>query len=155
MAAQSYPDASDCAQAWQAEARAWFGTPYRHQASRRGVGADCLGFVAGVWADVYGDAPGFDRTYARSWAETGEHERLLAACHRFCGPVDAKDAQPGDLLVFRFRPEALAKHIAILFPDGFMAHAIDRRPVALEPFTAWWQRHLAGVFRPPLTYQTD
>ncbi|MEM9842167.1 MAG: peptidase P60, partial [Pseudomonadota bacterium] len=32
-------------------ARAWLGTPYRHQASRRGVGADCLGLIRGVWRD--------------------------------------------------------------------------------------------------------
>ena len=32
-----------------AEARAWIGTPYRHQASLKGVGCDCLGLVRGVW----------------------------------------------------------------------------------------------------------
>ena len=32
-----------------AEARSWIGTPYRHQASLKGVGCDCLGLVRGVW----------------------------------------------------------------------------------------------------------
>ena len=32
-----------------AEARAWIGTRYRHQASVKGVGCDCLGLVRGVW----------------------------------------------------------------------------------------------------------
>ena len=27
----------------------WIGTPYRHQASLKGVGCDCLGLVRGVW----------------------------------------------------------------------------------------------------------
>jgi cell wall-associated NlpC family hydrolase len=31
-----------------AEARTWIGTPYRHQASLKGVGCDCLGLVRGV-----------------------------------------------------------------------------------------------------------
>lgn len=31
-----------------AEARRWLGTPYRHQASVIGAGADCLGLVRGV-----------------------------------------------------------------------------------------------------------
>src|SRR5690242_12458263 len=40
-----------------AEARAFIGTPYRHQASLKGVGCDCLGLVRGVWRAVYGDEP--------------------------------------------------------------------------------------------------
>jgi hypothetical protein len=37
-----------------AAARGWLGTPYRHQASVRGEGADCLGLVRGVWREVVG-----------------------------------------------------------------------------------------------------
>ena len=40
-----------------AAARGWIGTPYRHQASLKGVGADCLGLVRGVWREVMGDEP--------------------------------------------------------------------------------------------------
>jgi NlpC/P60 family putative phage cell wall peptidase len=35
-------------------ARGWLGTPYRHQASLKGVGCDCLGLVRGVYAEAYG-----------------------------------------------------------------------------------------------------
>lgn len=35
-----------------AETRDWIGTPYRHQASLKGVGCDCLGLVRGVWRAV-------------------------------------------------------------------------------------------------------
>ena len=37
-----------------AAARGWLGTPYRHQASVRGEGADCLGLVRGVWRELIG-----------------------------------------------------------------------------------------------------
>lgn len=40
-----------------AEAMDWIGTPYRHQASRKGVGCDCLGLVRGVWRALYGREP--------------------------------------------------------------------------------------------------
>ena len=36
------------------EARRWLGTPYLHQASECGVGADCLGLLRGVWRGVIG-----------------------------------------------------------------------------------------------------
>jgi len=35
-------------------ARAWIGTPYVHQGSAPGAGADCLGLVRGVWRGLYG-----------------------------------------------------------------------------------------------------
>ena len=40
-----------------AEARAWIGTPYVHQASVRGGGTDCLGLLRGVWRVVIGEEP--------------------------------------------------------------------------------------------------
>ena len=40
-----------------AEARGWIGTPYRHQASLKGVGADCIGLVRGVWRAFHGEDP--------------------------------------------------------------------------------------------------
>ena len=36
-------------------AREWIGTPYQHQASLKGVGADCLGFLRGVWREAVGE----------------------------------------------------------------------------------------------------
>ena len=38
-------------------ARSWIGTPYRHQASLKGVGCDCLGLLRGVWREVVGAEP--------------------------------------------------------------------------------------------------
>ncbi|MFZ2468534.1 MAG: peptidase, partial [Parvibaculum sedimenti] len=40
-----------------AAARAWIGTPYRHQASCKGAGADCLGLVRGLWREFHGAEP--------------------------------------------------------------------------------------------------
>ena len=35
-------------------ARAWIGTPYRHQGAVKGVGCDCLGLIRGIWRELYG-----------------------------------------------------------------------------------------------------
>ena len=51
-----------------AAARRWIGTPYRHQASRIRVGADCLGLVRGVFEEVMGRAPERPEPYAADWA---------------------------------------------------------------------------------------
>ena len=49
-------------------ARTWIGTPYHHQASIRGVGADCIGLVRGVYRELAGrEAEGLP-AYTRDWA---------------------------------------------------------------------------------------
>ena len=59
------------------EARRWIGTPYRHQASLKGVGCDCLGLVRGVWRAGYGAEPEAAPAYTADWAEATGEERLL------------------------------------------------------------------------------
>ena len=62
-----------------AAARRWIGTPYRHQASRVRVGADCLGLIRGLYKEVTGCPADAPRPYAADWAEHAGEERLLEA----------------------------------------------------------------------------
>ena len=55
-----------------AAARHWRGTPYHDQASRRGVGCDCLGLVRGVWAALEGHEPEPVPAYPRMEARGDE-----------------------------------------------------------------------------------
>ncbi|MEO1701466.1 MAG: NlpC/P60 family protein [Pseudomonadota bacterium] len=150
-AGRSYLDRSTLSAAWVSAARSWLGTPYRHQACRKGVGVDCVGFVAGVWSEVYGAMPEYRRDYTRDWAETGKVDRLLEACRRACCQrSNVFEAEPGDILLFRIRPEAMAKHVAIFSGDHHMIHAGERRTVSEVKIQNWWRRRLVGVFAPPL-----
>ena len=36
------------------EARNWLGTPFHHQASRKNIGCDCIGFIIGIARALYG-----------------------------------------------------------------------------------------------------
>jgi NlpC/P60 family putative phage cell wall peptidase len=139
-----------------AAARLWIGTPYRHQAARRGVGCDCLGLVAGVWADVYDAMPDYHRSYSADWAESaGAGEPLLDACSVRCGTVSIGDEKPGDLLVFRWSRHVAAKHLAILSTPALMIHARERHAVCETALTGWWRRRIAAVFAfPPLDHRS-
>ncbi|HEX5998060.1 MAG TPA: NlpC/P60 family protein [Hyphomicrobiaceae bacterium] len=95
-------------------ARTWLGTPYHHQASVKGVGCDCVGLIRGVWREVYGAEPQTLPGYTRDWAETQGHEHLLGAARRHLVEIAPANAQPGDVLIFRWRPNTPAKHCAIL-----------------------------------------
>ena len=67
-----------------AETRGWIGTPYRHQASLKGIGCDCLGLVRGVWRAVIGEEPERAPAYAPDWAEASGRESLADAAARRC-----------------------------------------------------------------------
>ncbi|MGA4554295.1 NlpC/P60 family protein [Methylorubrum aminovorans] len=138
-----------------AEARAWAGTPYRHQASLKGVGCDCLGLLRGVWREVLGPEPEEAPPYAASWAESAlaGGDPLLDAARRHLVPIaeppTAYRPRAGDVLLFAFRANLPAKHCAIATGLAAMIHAHDGASVTEVALTPWWRRHLAHAFRFP------
>ena len=136
-----------------ARARGWIGTPYRHQASCRGAGTDCLGLLRGVWREVLGPEPEPVPIYTPDWSEPSRSEDMLAAAGRNLVPVDAAGARPGDVLVLRMREGGVAKHVGFLArsPLGHatLIHAYSGHGVVESTLTPAWARRIAGVFRFP------
>jgi len=132
-------------------ARNWIGTPYHHQASRRGVGTDCLGLVRGIWRDLYGRDAELPPPYSRDWAEASGRETMLEAAARHLIAVPPEVAEAGDVLVFRLRAGTVAKHAAILSGGTTMIHAIEGAPVSEVPLSPWWRRRIAAAFAFPET----
>ncbi len=132
-----------------AAARRWIGTPYRHRASLEGVGCDCLGLVRGLWREFYGDEPEALPPYAPEWAEAGGVEALAAVCERHFVPVTLLDARPGDVVLFRWRPDLPAKHVGVLVEAARFVHAYDGAAVVESPLGPWWRRRLARAFAFP------
>jgi NlpC/P60 family putative phage cell wall peptidase len=132
-----------------AEARSWIGTPYRHQASLKGVGCDCLGLLRGVWRPLVGAEPEMAPPYAPDWAEASGAETLATAARRHLVEIAIADISPGDVVLFRWRTGLPAKHAAILTaPDRFV-HAHDGASVAEIALVPWWRRRIAYAFRFP------
>ena len=132
-----------------AEAMSWLGTPYRHQASLKGTGCDCLGLLRGVWRALYGVEPEAMPGYTPDWAEARGEETLAAAAARHMTAIDPGDARAGDVLLFRWRANLPAKHAAILISDDRFIHAQQGAAVATASLTPWWRRRIAFAFRFP------
>ncbi len=132
-----------------AEARRWIGTPYRHQASRIGVGADCLGLVRGVWREVVGAEPERMPPYTSNWAEAIGEEALLEAARRHCNEITVGSAWAGDLLLFRMALGSPAKHVAIVSGEDRIIHAYWGRAVCETRLVPWWRRRIAAAFEFP------
>ncbi len=133
-------------------ARGWIGTPYRHQASVRGAGADCLGLLRGVWRELYGAEPEAVPPYTRDWSEPARDEALWAgaARHLRARPLDAP--APGDVLLFRMRRGAVAKHLGLASAVGAEArfiHAYEGHGVVESPLSAPWARRVVARFAFP------
>ncbi|MCB1508591.1 MAG: peptidase P60 [Hyphomicrobiaceae bacterium] len=130
-----------------AVARSFLATPYRHQASCPGAGADCLGLVRAVWRDIVGPEPEGFRAYARDWAETLGEERLMDLARRHLLPRSGA-AEPGDILLLRWRRGLPASHLVILCGPSVIIHAADPVGVVAVPLGPWKKR-IAGVFSFP------
>jgi len=130
-----------------AEARRWIGTPYRHQASRIGAGCDCLGLVRGIWRALYGAEPQVTPPY-EAVARDADH-RLRAALDRWLIEIPCGEAQPGDVLLFRWNVAEPARHCGLMSTDSRFIHAYWRRAVCETALTAWWRCRLAAAYSFP------
>ena len=130
-------------------ARGWIGTPYRHQASLRSIGCDCLGLVRGVWRELIGPEPEAPGPYAPDWAESSGLERLADAGARHFRPVAVGDFEAGDVLLFRWREGLPAKHAAIATSRQTMVHAHDGARVCEVQLGSQWRQRIAFAFQFP------
>ena len=130
-------------------ARDWIGTPYRHQASCKGVGADCLGLVRGVWREMIGDEPEILPPYTPDWAEALQQETLLEAGRRHLIEISIGSARHGDLYLFRMGLGHPAKHCAIISGEDRIIHAYWGRSVCETRLVPWWRRRIAAAFQFP------
>lgn len=132
-----------------ATARSWIGTPYRHQASLKGAGCDCLGLVRGVWRELVGPEPEAAPAYSPDWAEALGEETLMDAARRHLVEIPAGAAGAGDVLLFRMAMGVPAKHCGIATGEGTLVHAYWGRTAVETRLVPWWQRRVVAAFRFP------
>lgn len=136
-----------------ATARSWLGTPYQHQMSCKGAGCDCLGILRGVWREVIGAEPVAIPPYSYDWSEASGQEVLWDAARDLLVEC-AQDAPevPGQVLLFRMRKGAVAKHLGILAQVGQAAsfvHAYSKHGVVETSFSTPWRRAVVARFTFP------
>ena len=130
-------------------ARGWLGTPYQHQASRRGSGTDCLGLVRGVWRETVGPEPEPVPPYTPDWADLGETDALHEAARRWLIEIAPGHAAAGDVLLFRMGTGCAAKHCAVMTGPDTIIHAYWGRSVCATRLVPWRRRRIAGAFSFP------
>ena len=135
-----------------AEARSWIGTPYLHQASVKGAGADCLGLVRGIWRSLYQHEPEPVPPYTDDWAEPDHREVLLLAARRWLLEKPVARQASGDVLLFRMRSGSIAKHLGVQSqagPEPRFIHAYTGHGVVENALSQPWCRRIAARFAFP------
>ncbi len=133
-------------------ARGWIGTPYRHQAACRGAGCDCLGLVRGIWREVMGEEPERPPAYSMDWSEPAREEALWHAALRHLQARPMTGEQPGDVILFRMRVGAVAKHLGICTRagrDARFVHAYSGHGVVESVLSLPWRRRVVARFAFP------
>jgi len=126
-------------------ARAWIGTPYRHQAATLGAGCDCLGLLRGVWRDLYGVEPMDVPNYRADWRDGRHADELMSAAERLL-VLAGGEPKRGQVVMFRLSAAALPKHCGIMAGDARFIHAQEGLGVIEANLTDGWRKRVAGLF---------
>jgi NlpC/P60 family putative phage cell wall peptidase len=131
-----------------AEARTWLGTPWHHQASLKGVGCDCIGFVRGAALPFVGPVA-IDLDYPETWHLYRAEPRMYLGFKERCQEIDIDDIRDGDVLLFG-AGKGPAHHCAYVTPGGGLIHCYrEARVVVEQGFSPWWRAKLRHAFRLP------
>ena len=132
-----------------AAARRWVGTAYVNQASTCGQGTDCLGLIRGVWREVVGEEPEKMPYYSPYWGEVSGNEAMMEAAHRWFDVIDVKNMGSGDMVLFRWKDAAVARHAGILTGQNRFIHAYEKAGVVETTLGSQWHRRIVAAYRFP------
>ena len=138
------------AQAIVDEALTWVRTPFVHQGRIKGVGVDCVNFIAEV-ARATGATPDVD--FERNYRRTEDGQQLLKELIHYLEPVESlEDIKPADILAFHdgFDHDT-NRHLAFvtqLTPYVKIVHA-SKRGVVCHRLDAHFRSLVSSVWRRP------
>ena len=133
-------------------ARAYQGTPFRHQGRARGAGVDCIGLLVGTARDA-----GLEVVDRADYPRQPVPAELIAGLSANLDRIEVDEARAGDVLVFwiidpaTLPPEKRSEtpqHVGML-TDAGMIHAWSegRRAVVEHGLTQGWRSRIHSAWR--------
>lgn len=118
-----------------AEARSWIGTPWVASGAAKGVGANCLGFFAGVARNVGLDMLADAFVPYGGFALPPQPADLLRGLCRHLVRTPGAQARPADLLLFDLGGGL--RHVAMLTAPQTIIHAYQSKGRVVEHRLIW------------------
>ncbi|MGH8520140.1 MAG: NlpC/P60 family protein [Gammaproteobacteria bacterium] len=130
-----------------AAARTWLQTPYRHQASVKGLGADCVGFLRGAAVEAGVITPELAESLPTDYSRQPAGGELRRRMGELLMPAPLENLRPGDLLLIRFARED--QHVAMLTvvePEPYVIHC-GRQGVVEHRLDSVWTSRVTRAYR--------
>lgn len=112
------------------EAKQWLGTPYMENSSVKGHGADCAGFLIGVFKNC---------GISYNFREIGLEQSLKLFFKT------SKNLKCGDILIFKSTDNEL-KHLGILTEEAKFIHAHWNAGIVENTFGNWFKSRLIAAY---------
>ncbi len=133
-----------------AEARAWLGTPFKHQGCLKGVACDCIGLAKGVGLALslvdYDPNTPEALAYANS-SMLPDSKRMREALGKWLVPIPVPEATLADLLFMAWGREP--QHVALITDKGIIHSYSGVGKVVEHSLDERWQRRVTAAYRYP------
>lgn len=131
-----------------AEARSWIGTRWVHQACVKGIGADCIGLIAGV-ASALGSTEATLFLTSPNWRNYGRHPApsfMFGVCDQLMDRIAIDNSIRADVLIFRCGSHPM--HFGIIAEGDTMIHSwMVARRVCEHRINAAWRSRIERAYR--------
>ena len=132
------------------EARSWVGTPFKHQASLKGVGCDCIGLIKGIGVALnlvdYDEKSDKAKPYL-NYRLMPDSKKMREGLAVFLVPIDVIDAVAGDILFMAWTKEP--QHVAFISERGIIHSYSAVGKVVEHTFDKSWKERVMGAYRYP------
>lgn len=131
------------------EARAWLGTPWRHQGRRKGIGVDCVGFIAEVARSV----GLMDVQEAANYRRRPNGQTLRSKLDAYLIAIQPQDLRAADVVLLA--THETPDHVGLIgdYPvrdEVSLIHAyLPARKVIEHRIDATWAARIVGAYRIP------
>lgn len=133
-----------------AEARSWLGTPFKHQASLKGVGCDCIGLIRGVGTALglvdYDEKSDKAKPFL-NYRLMPDSKKMRQGLRTFLVPIDVIDAKPGDIFFMAWTKEP--QHVAFISDHGIIHSYSAIGKVVEHGLDRDWKQRVIDAYRYP------
>lgn len=130
------------------EARTWLGTPWQHQGSLKGVGADCAGFIEGVNINC---GLLVRQAFAKDYRRREDGATMLHLLNELTEFSDSETRLASIIAFHDGREPSVPRHLAfasqILPHTTYIIHSSERMGVAEHRIDASWIKKIHSLWR--------
>ncbi len=130
------------------EAMSWKGTPFFHNARKKGIGADCLGLVLGAWEMVNNTHYDYELDYAAPPNLQLNHKNIEMSFDDISKRIPISKRKNGDVICCQLSKQQF--HLSFYTQKNeieMLVHSRVKLGVVEESYSQFWKSKTFKMFR--------